>query len=93
MKTKKRIKEDINLAFHSISVGFMLKDMGCDSTLVISGLLHDIIEDSEYDYEYIKTNYGFEIAQNVLKLSEDMNINSWKEKLNLLIIYTMKMRI
>lgn len=79
-ENKKRIKEDINLAFHSISVGFMLKNMGCDSTLVISGLLHDIIEDSEYDYEYIKTNYGFEIAQNVLKLSEDMNINSWKER-------------
>lgn len=56
-ENKKRIKEDINLAFHSISVGFMLKDVGCDNTTVISGLLHDIIEDTEYDYEYIEKNY------------------------------------
>jgi len=77
---KKRIKEDINLAFHSISVGFTLKDVGCDKNTIISGLLHDIIEDTDYDYEYLEKNYGYEIAQNVLKVSEDINITNWKER-------------
>ena len=40
---QRRIKEDINLSFHSISVGYMLKDIGCSEEVVISGLLHDII--------------------------------------------------
>ena len=34
---KKRIKEDINLAVHSITVGYMLKDIGCSEEVIISG--------------------------------------------------------
>lgn len=79
-ENKKRIKEDINLAFHSISVGFMLKDIKCDEKTIISGLLHDIIEDTDYDYEYLEKNYGYEIAQNVLKVSENISITNWKER-------------
>ena len=79
-ENKKRIKEDINLSFHSISVGFMLKDLGWDAETVVSGFLHDIIEDTDYDYEYIKENFGENIANNVLKVSENKNIIDWKER-------------
>ena len=79
-ENKKRIKEDINLAFHSISVGFMLKNIGCDEDVVLGGLLHDIIEDSDYDYEYLVNNFGKEIADYVLNVSEDMSIKDWKER-------------
>lgn len=34
-ENKKRIKENINLSFHSISVGFMLKNLGCDEDVVL----------------------------------------------------------
>ena len=77
---KKRIKEDIDLSFHSISVGFMLKNIGCNEETILSGLLHDILEDTNYDYEYIKDNYGKSIADNVLSLSEDKNIKDWKTR-------------
>lgn len=77
---KKRIKEDIDLSFHSISVGFMLKNIGCDEETILSGLLHDIIEDTNYDYQYIKENFGKSIADNVLSLSEDKNIKDWKTR-------------
>lgn len=43
---QKRIKEDINLSVHSITVGYMLKDIGCSEEVVLSGFLHDIIEDT-----------------------------------------------
>ena len=79
-ENKKRIKEDINLAFHSISVGFMLKNIGCDEDVVLGGLLHDIIEDSDYDYEYLVNNFGKKIADYVLNVSEDMSIKDWKER-------------
>lgn len=79
-ENQKRIKEDINLSVHSITVGFMLKEIECDETTVISGLLHDIIEDTEFDYNYIKDNFGQRVADNVLIVSEDMNIKEWKRR-------------
>ena len=79
---QKRIKEDINLAFHSISVGFMLKNIGCNDDVVISGLLHDIIEDTDYDYNYILNNFGKGIADTILLLTENQKIEDFKVRKN-----------
>ena len=79
-ENKKRLKEDINLSVHSLTVGFMLKDIGCDEKVVISGLLHDIIEDTEYDYDYLKENFGTEIADYVKAVSEDTSIKDWHKR-------------
>lgn len=79
-ENKRRIKENINMAFHSITVGFMLKNIGCDEETVLTGLLHDIIEDTAYDYEYLKNNYGEKVADNVLAISEDMTIKDWRQR-------------
>lgn len=77
---EKRNKEDIDLSFHSISVGFMLKNIGCSAAVVVTGLLHDIIEDTNFGYEDIKTNFGEKIANYVLIVSEDMAITNWKDR-------------
>lgn len=76
----KRQKEDINLSIHSILVGNLLKNNGCSSDVVISGYLHDIIEDTEYDYDYLVNNFGKVIADNVLAVSEDMTITNWRDR-------------
>ena len=80
LEGKKRIKEDIDLSFHSISVGVMLKNNNCDENTVTAGFLHDIIEDSDYDYEYIKENFGDVVADYVLNVSEDLSITDWKQR-------------
>ena len=80
LEGKKRIKEDIALSFHSISVGVMLKNNNCDENTVLAGFLHDIIEDSDFDYEYIKENFGETVADYVLNVSEDMSITDWKQR-------------
>ena len=54
----KRKKENIDLAFHSIMVGNMLKNLGCDEEIVYIGYLHDIIEDTKYTYEDLLNRYG-----------------------------------
>ena len=77
---KKRIKEDIDLVFHSIMVGNMLKNEGCTDEVVYIGYLHDIIEDTKYDYAYLKDKYGKVIADAVLNLSEDKSIIDYKER-------------
>ncbi len=77
---KKRNKQDIDSAVHSISVGYMLKDLHASETTIISGLLHDIIEDTDYDYEYILEHFGEEIADNVLMVTENIGIENYKER-------------
>lgn len=77
---KKRIKEDIPLVFHSISVATMLLEEKCDYETVLSGLLHDTIEDSDTTYEELKNKYGGKIADNVLWLSEKQEIKDFKER-------------
>ncbi len=76
----KRQKEDINLSIHSILVGNLLKNNGCSSDVVISGYLHDIIEDTKYDYNYLVENFGKVIADNVEAVSEDMSIPNWRDR-------------
>lgn len=74
----KRIKEDINMSAHSISVGFMLKDLGCKEEIIIAGLLHDVLEDTNISFEQLENNFGTEIANLVLKVSEDKSISDWR---------------
>lgn len=79
-KGKKRIKEDIELAYHSISVGMMLMENNMSEEMVLTGLLHDIIEDTRYTYLDIKERFGEKIANNVLTLSENKEIKGFKER-------------
>ena len=77
---KRRKKEDIALAFHSIMVGNMLKNLGCDDEIVYIGYLHDIIEDTKCTYDEILEKYGKRIADGIAALSEDKTIKSYKER-------------
>jgi len=79
-KEMKRKKEDIDLAFHSIMVGNMLKSINCDEETVITGYLHDVIEDTNYTYADILNKFGKNIADSVANLSDDRNIKDWKER-------------
>lgn len=79
-KGLKRKKEDIDLAFHSIIVGNMLKTISCDETTILVGYLHDIIEDTEYTYDNLLKKYGKEIADKVNYLSEDKTIEDYRER-------------
>ena len=73
----RRKKEDIPLVFHSIMVGNMLKNNGCEETTVYIGYLHDVIEDTNYTYNDLLNRYGKEIADGVLELSEDQSIKDY----------------
>ncbi len=76
----KRKKEDIDLSFHSIMVGNMLKNIGCDEETIFIGYLHDVIEDTKYTYDDILEKYGKNIADGVLQLTEDQNITNYIDR-------------
>ncbi|MFA5602583.1 MAG: HD domain-containing protein [Bacilli bacterium] len=79
-KGQKRKNENIDFTFHPISVGMILKEYNFKDEIIITGILHDIIEDTNYSYEDIKKEFGEKIANNVLFISEDKNIKNPLER-------------
>ena len=47
---------------HPLEVANMLADMRLDSTTLIAGLLHDVLEDTEVTAAEIRENFGAEVA-------------------------------
>ncbi|MBN1660831.1 MAG: bifunctional (p)ppGpp synthetase/guanosine-3',5'-bis(diphosphate) 3'-pyrophosphohydrolase [Anaerolineae bacterium] len=57
---------------HCVEVGHMLADLGLDHHTVAAGLLHDIVEDTEWTVEDVRARFGDEVAKlvdGVTKLS------------------------
>ncbi len=77
---QKRRNENIDVIFHPYSVGMMLKEINLSNEYVITGILHDIIEDTSYTYDDIKSLFGESIANNVLKVTETNKIKDFKER-------------
>lgn len=47
---------------HPVAVANLLSEMELDIETIAAGLLHDVVEDTEYTYEDIKNKFGTEIA-------------------------------
>ena len=47
---------------HPIAVAGMLAELGMTSPTIIAALLHDTVEDTEYDLEHLRVDFGDEVA-------------------------------
>ena len=47
---------------HPVNVAMILAEMGMDDATIVGGLLHDVVEDTEYTREQLVTDFGDEIA-------------------------------
>lgn len=47
---------------HPVAVAKILFDIGMDNECIIGALLHDVVEDTEYGLEYIRKNFGADVA-------------------------------
>ena len=59
---------------HPFAVGLMLMDAGCSETIVIAGILHDTVEDTELTLECIRDNFGISVADIVDGCSENKSL-------------------
>ena len=47
---------------HPVAVGKILYDFGMDNECIVAAMLHDVVEDTEYNLDYIKTEFGDTVA-------------------------------
>lgn len=64
---------------HPLEVMSILYRMGADSDLMVAGLLHDVVEDTDATYEDIAVKFGRDIASLVAAHSED-KAKPWRER-------------
>ncbi len=67
---------------HPLEVAHVLADMELDATAIISGLLHDCIEDTEVTYSFIESEFGKDVAdvvEGVTKL-EKLSFSSLEDQ-------------
>jgi (p)ppGpp synthase/HD superfamily hydrolase len=71
---------------HSIRVGMDLLDLGYGVDVIITGILHDLVEDTDVSIDDIKNNFSIEIAHYVDAVSFKSNIpdpvEQYKEMFN-----------
>ncbi len=65
---------------HPAEVARTLAHHGCDAEIQAAGWLHDVIEDTDADMDWLVTNYGMRIADMVATASEDKSITDWKTR-------------
>lgn len=47
---------------HPVAVAKILFKLGMDNECIIGALLHDVVEDTDYDLDYIKNEFGHDVA-------------------------------
>ena len=76
---KKRKGTDIPYIVHPMEVMQILTDMNCEEAVIIAGILHDTLEDTDTTPEEIREAFGENILAIVQTESEDKS-KTWKER-------------
>lgn len=79
-KNQKRKGKETSYVMHPLSVGLLLAHAGLAEEIVIAGILHDTIEDTEVTYEEIVKKFGKKIADVVNDVTEQERSLSWTER-------------
>lgn len=49
-------------SIHPMHVALLLTDLNMDEDTIIAGLLHDVLEDTDYTFEYVENRFGHDVA-------------------------------
>ena len=79
-KGQTRKQEDIDMIFHPFTVGMILQRSGCEEDVVAAGILHYVVEDTQYTFDDIEKEFGKKIRDYVYDASEPDKTLPWKER-------------
>ena len=72
------------LILHSIRVGMKLLDLNQPTEVVVAGILHDLVEDTNCTTEQIKNAFGKKVSNLVYALTQE-KIEDYKERWHVLL--------
>lgn len=64
---------------HPMAVGLMLERAGFPADVVIAGILHDVVEDTDFTLAAIRKKFGRRVAELVHAVSEDKS-KTWEQR-------------
>ena len=64
---------------HPYAVGLILMEAGCTEAMIIAGILHDTVEDTDLTLEFIRERFGEDIAKIVDGCSENKALR-WRAR-------------
>ena len=67
---QKRKGSGLDYITHPIKVGFILQSLNMPYAVIIAGILHDTIEDTDATYDEIVREFGIEVADLVMELTK-----------------------
>jgi len=65
---------------HPINMGRILIENGCSDRVVIAGILHDVIEDTDVSIDLIREQFGEDVANLVMWGSEKDKSDTWENR-------------
>jgi (p)ppGpp synthase/HD superfamily hydrolase len=65
---------------HPFTVGMMLARAGLPEDMIVAGILHDTVEDTDLSLDYIREHFGDDVALIVEGCSEPDKSLSWEER-------------
>ena len=68
------------MIFHPFTVGMILQRNGCDEDVVAAGILHDVVEDTQYTLDDIEMEFGKNVRDYVYDASEPDKSLPWKDR-------------
>lgn len=66
--------------WHPMGVGKLLEDAGCSTQAIVSGILHDVLEDTPVTLSQVRDRFGVEVAEVVQACSESDRNMPWEER-------------
>lgn len=79
-KDQKRKTDGTPYISHPVSVGILLQNARADDDVIIAGILHDVLEDTDLKKEEIEINFGGAVLELVEAVTEDKSISDWKTR-------------
>lgn len=78
-QNQKRKGTDIPYIVHPMEVMQILTDMQCKESVIIAGVLHDTLEDTDATESEIKDLFGEEVLS-IVKMESEDKTKTWKER-------------
>lgn len=79
-QTQKRKVDGTPYIAHPLAVGMILQTITTDENIIIAGILHDVLEDTQISPEVIRAHFSPEVLGYVQAVTEDKSITDWRER-------------